>query len=266
VIYDEMGALTKRISLLRGAQRRKNAYVSANLATAYAKAGFIGDARDCLQQVSIGEQQENIVQAAYRTIKDQTESDRQITEKLDRLVKAQKNLFGKIALEELNNTDEELLQRFVGEWQLGESTIVRITLEAGKLTGAISTANSYYEHACYQVTAEYEPGLLQLDAQLDEGSLKERPTPNRVANALPGVSAGILGSLASPSLLGTAFNRPDERFKLILVPGEPDVLYGLRNYLTGRRSDRIMTIGKSEEEPQAMLNAREVQLTKRVAW
>jgi hypothetical protein len=104
--------------------------------------------------VPVGEQQESIVQAAYRTIKDQTETDRQIAEKLDRIVKAQKGLFATKALEELNETDEELLQRFIGEWQLGESTVVRITPEAGKLTSTISTENSYYEHAFYKVTAE----------------------------------------------------------------------------------------------------------------
>jgi tetratricopeptide (TPR) repeat protein len=55
VIYDEMGAVTTKISLLREAQRRKDsAYVSANLATAYAKAGFIRDARDYLEQVPVG--------------------------------------------------------------------------------------------------------------------------------------------------------------------------------------------------------------------
>jgi hypothetical protein len=96
-----------------------------------------------------------------------------------------------------------------------------------------------------------------LDAELEEASLKERPKPNLVgANALRGVSAGIGGGLTSPLLVAGAFSRPDRRFELILVPGEPGVLYGLKSYLTSRRS---------EEEPQAMLNAREVQLTKRAA-
>jgi hypothetical protein len=237
--------------LLRGAQHRKDsAYVSANLAIAYAKAGFIADARNCLEQVSVGEQQESIVQGAYRAINAQTESDRQITEKLDTLAKVQKNLFGMHALAELNTTDEELVQRFVGEWQLEESTVVQITMEAGKLSGTICTENTYYEDARYQVTTEYEPGLLQLDAQLEEGSLKERPSPKQqVVNALA---------------MLRAFNRPDDRFKLILVPGKPNILYGLRSHLTGRKSEGILTAGNSQDEPQAMLNAREVRLTKRV--
>ena len=137
---------------------KDSAYVSANLATAYAKAGFIADARHCLEQVSVAEQQESIVQAAYRTIKAQTESERQITAKLDALVKLQQHLFGTSALAELNKTDEELLQCFVGEWQMGKSTAVQITIEAGKLSGTISAENSYYEVARYQVTTEINRG------------------------------------------------------------------------------------------------------------
>jgi hypothetical protein len=208
------------------------------------------------------------VQAAYRTIKDHTERDRQITERVDRLVSALKNLFGTKALAELYKSDEELFQHFVGEWQLGESTVVQITNEAGKLSGTISTENSYYEDARYQVTAEYQPGLLQLDAQLEEASLKERPTPKRVpgqvVNALAGI--GLAGSGGGPdSSMLRAMNRPDDRFKLILVPGEPNILYGLRSHLTSRKSGGTLLTEKSEEEPQAMLNAREVQLIKRVA-
>ena len=251
VIYDEVGATTTKISLLRGAQRRKDStYVSANLATAYAKAGFLSDARDCLDHVAASDQQETIVQAAYRTIRDQTESDRQITEKLDKLVNVQRNLFQTKALAELHKTDDDLLDLFVGGWRLEESTVIRITPELGKLTATISTENSYYEHAHYKVTAVYEPGLFQLDAQLDEASLKQRATPNPIGDAV----RNALVALGS---------RPPERFKLILLPGESDVLYGLRVYLATRKSEGTLLAGaQSDEELQAMLNAAEVKLTK----
>ena len=259
VIYDEVGAVGRKISLLRNTQRRKdNAYVSANLATAYAKAGFLRNARDCLEQVSVGEQQVNIVQAAYRTIKDRSEGDRQIVTKLDSVAKLNRDLIETRALAALNETDEELLARFIGEWQLGGSTIVRISKEDGKLAGTISTENSFYEHTQYKVTAEYEPGLLQLNAQLEEASLRERLAANELLGGHPGLGLRGSNSLAASSLLQGAFNRPDERFKLMLVPGEPDVLYGLKtiSYSTSG--------GKSEEEPRAMLNATEVHLRKRV--
>ena len=251
VIYDEVGATTTKISLLRGAQRRKDStYVSANLATAYAKAGFLSDARDCLDHVAASDQQETIVQAAYRTIRDQTESDRQITAKLDKLVNVQRNLFETKALAELHKTDDDLLDLFVGGWRLEESTVIRITPELGKLTATISTENSYYEHAHYKVTAVYEPGLFQLDAQLDEASLKQRATPNPIGDAV----RNALVALGS---------RPPERFKLILLPGESDVLYGLRVYLATRKSEGTLLAGaQSDEELQAMLNAAEVKLTK----
>src|ERR1700730_14578386 len=251
VIYDEVGATTTKISLLRGAQRRKDStYVSANLATAYAKAGFLSDARDCLDHVAASDQQETIVQAAYRTIRDQTESDRQITAKLDKVVNVQRNLFETKALAELHKTDDDLLDLFVGGWRLEESTVIRITPELGKLTATISTENSYYEHAHYKVTAVYEPGLFQLDAQLDEASLKQRATPNPIGDAV----RNALVALGS---------RPPERFKLILLPGESDVLYGLRVYLATRKSEGTLLAGaQSDEELQAMLNAAEVKLTK----
>ena len=51
VIYDEIGAVTTKITLLREARSKKNAYVSANLSRTYAKAGFLADAITVLEDV-----------------------------------------------------------------------------------------------------------------------------------------------------------------------------------------------------------------------
>jgi tetratricopeptide (TPR) repeat protein len=268
VIYDEMGAVTKKVALLQRAQRRKDsAYVGANLATAYAKAGFIEDARDCLQQISVIEQQENIVQTAYRVIKNQTDNDQEIVKKLDRLAQVQRNMFGVNIQEELIRTDEELVQSFVGEWQSGDATIVIITVEAGNLTAKISTENKDYEYASYHVTTEYEPGLLQLYAQLEEASLKERPKSeiSRTPNALRGVFGAAITGLTIPSLLGgNALTRPVESFEIIVVPGEPDVLCGLECVFSGPRPTGIFGGSmKRKDEAQSMLDAKEVRLTRR---
>jgi hypothetical protein len=256
VIYDEMGAVTTKISLLREAQRRKDsAYVSANLATAYAKAGFIRDATNYLEQVPVGEQQENIVQAAYRTVSQQTESDHKISQRLHNLVNIQKGLIGTKALAQLSETDKSLLQQFVGEWQLGDTTVVRITMDDEALAAEITTENNYYEHAGYKVRAQYQPGLLELNAELDEASLKQRPTPKGVYG-LTGNALRSFAGLGGSTLLSGALSRPHARVKLILLPGERDTLYGLKA--------NALTNDGSEHEPQLLLNAEEVHLTKLV--
>jgi tetratricopeptide (TPR) repeat protein len=93
VIYDEIGAASKKISLLRGAVGRKdNSYVAANLATAYARAGFIDDARGYLLDIPADEQQEPIVRGAYRNIREQTEADEQLSNKLEQLTNLEKSI------------------------------------------------------------------------------------------------------------------------------------------------------------------------------
>jgi hypothetical protein len=246
--------------LLREAQRRKDsAYVSANLATAYAKAGFVADARDCLKGIPEDEQHEDIVQNAYRTITHQTESDAYMTKRLTGLMKLQKCLIDTEALAGLNETDEELLHKFIGEWQLDELTVVIISMEKGKLTGAICTENTYYEHAGYKVTARYEPGLLELDALLDEESLKERPEPKegyaRPTNPLGGL-AGLGGGFYPATLLTKVMNRPENHLKLILAPDKTSTLCGWR-------TTSVSATSQSTEEPQMMLGAKEVHLIRR---
>jgi hypothetical protein len=77
VIYDQIGATTKKISLLQAAVPLKdNSYVAANLAIAYAKAGFVDNASEHLQDIATSEQQEGIVRSAYKHIADQLEMRR----------------------------------------------------------------------------------------------------------------------------------------------------------------------------------------------
>jgi tetratricopeptide (TPR) repeat protein len=171
VIYDAAGASVNKISLLRRAQRRKDsAYVSANLATAYAKSGFIADARECLKHVLVGEQQEAIVQAAYRTIQTEIDFDRRICESVDSLVSLQKDLVENKAMSTIIDSDEQLASKFIGTWKLDQETVVTVVMKNGNWASEITTANTHYEHAAYEVTTVYEPGLLQLNADLDEGS------------------------------------------------------------------------------------------------
>ena len=272
VIYDQLGAVTKKISLLRSARRsgKDDAYVAANLATAYAKAGFLADARECLKDISIDDQQEGIVRTAYDTINSQNESDTKTGNKLVQLSNMENAFIHGKALNQLNETDDGLLSKFLGRWQLEESSdfavhlILVIALQGGAVAGTISTENAYYEHADYNVTTHYEPGLLVLNAQLNEASLKDRPEVHRRAvNALTagfgslGLSGpgGIGGGLATPSLMERVFNRPDAQLKLVLVPGESDSLHGIK------ATSRTATNG-DKEESQMMLNAKEVHLTR----
>jgi thioredoxin-like negative regulator of GroEL len=268
MIYDTLGAVTTKISLLRSARRsgKDNAYVAANLATAYARAGFIADARECLTYVPVRDQQEEIVRGAYDTIASQTKSDREIEGKLLRLSNIQKSLIYRKALDHLNQTDDEYLTRFLGSWLLedsdatGKSTLIEISKHGIPLTVAITTQNDYYESAAYKVTVRHEPGLLELTAQLDESTLKERrPLKEASAytrNALSAFGGAGLGGLGlgTPGLLTMGMNRPDTRLSLILVPGAPDTLDGII---------ATSAFGNEDNQHKLMLDAKEVHLSKR---
>jgi hypothetical protein len=262
VIYDESGAVSRKISLLREAQRRKDsAYVGANLATAYAKAGFIADARECLKPIPADEQQEGIVQTAHQTIKDQQENDKQIIDKLDRLIAIEKRLVQTKALNQLTESDTELQTKFVGDWQIDKGTVLEVSEKEGELVGAMTVENEYYEHASYKVTVQYEVGLLQLDAALDEASLRDRPTSQPTGLATSNLLTGF-GSLGGPyssmerSLFAKFAHRPKARIKLILVPGEPGSLHGMKMTSDSAKQD-------DDDQQKLMLNAEEVHLTKR---
>jgi len=268
VIYDAFGAVTTKISLLRSARHSgKDVYVAANLATAYARAGFIADASECLTDVSVRDQQKGIVRAAYDTIAAQTESDKKIDEKLLRLSTVQKALIHSKALNQLDKTDEELLTKFFGSWLLEypdateKTTLIEISMKAGNLAGTITTENASYEYAAYKVTVRHEPGLLELNAQLDESTLKERPAVKEgvayTSNPLsPFGSAGLGGlGLGTLSLLSTGWSRPDAQLKLILVPGGSDSLEGIM---------ATNTIASEDSQDKLMLDAREVHLTRKL--
>jgi hypothetical protein len=126
----------------------------------------------------------------------------------------------------------------------------------GKLTCELTAENEYYEHASYNVTTHYEPGLLELDAVLDEKSLRERAGAKVSSVGLFGGLSGIgFGGLAANSLLGTALNRPREGLKIVLVPGEPDTLFGLQ---------AIKPSGGLEKS-QSLLGAKELRVTRRTS-
>jgi hypothetical protein len=271
VIYDTFGAMSTKISLLRSARRsgKDDAYVAANLATAYARAGFIAEASGCLTAVSVRDQQEGIVRGAYDTIAAQTESDKKIEEKILRLLTTQKALIQGKALDQLSQTDDDLLAKFLGSWQLEDShateksTLITISKSGMRLTVEITTENAFYEYAAYKVTVRYEPGLLELNAQLDESTLKERP-PLKEASAYTsnplspfgniGLGGFGLGSLANA--LATVSSRPDARLSLILVPGES-------GFLDGTMSTSASASGGNQDE--IILNAKEVHLTRRLS-
>jgi tetratricopeptide (TPR) repeat protein len=259
VIYDEIGATGEKVSLLREAVRRKdNSYVAANLATAYARAGFIEDARGYLQDIPAGEQQEAIVRAAYRNVVDQVKADKQVSEKLEQLIKIEKDLVYDDGLSQLDQSSHELLLRFVGEWAVPNRMTLSITEDNGKLNCELTAQTEYYEHASYNITIRYEPGILEVDAALDEKSLKERRTPTRsgspAGEAMFGGLGGIGGALPTNTLLGIAFSRPSEACLFVLVPCEGESLIGLH-----ANSSRA---GLQKRE-QTLLGAKQVKLTKR---
>jgi tetratricopeptide (TPR) repeat protein len=123
VIYDEIGAASKKISLLRGAVGRKdNSYVAANLATAYARAGFIDDARGYLLDIPADEQQESIVRGAHRNIREQIEADEELSKKLEQLMNLEKSIIYDSGLHQIGEQEDELFGKLVGEWLVpGES-------------------------------------------------------------------------------------------------------------------------------------------------
>ena len=105
----------------------------------------------------------------------------------------------------------------------------------------------------------HEPGLLELNAQLDESTLKERPAEGvaYTSNPLsPFGSAGLGGlGLGTLSLLSTGWSRPDAQLKLILVPGGSDSLEGIM---------ATNTIASEDSQDKLMLDAREVHLTRKL--
>jgi hypothetical protein len=246
---------------LRGAAPLKdNSYVAANLAIAYAKAGFIQDARENVQNVAVNEQQEDIVRAAYRNISDQLEHEKDIIGKLERLIELEKHIVYDAGLAQLNVSQDELLRRFVGEWEGPSNTLLSIDEENNELRCKLRVENEYYEHASYKIKTRYEPGILQLDATLDETTLKERATASR-ATARAGLGAfggigGIGNALTTSTLLSSAFNLPSEVCLFVLVPGEGGSLVGV--LATGSRS----ALGEKEK---TLLNAKQVNLNRSVA-
>jgi hypothetical protein len=157
------------------------------------------------------------VQGAYRTIREQDETNDGITQKLERLVKTQRVLIEKTALTQVGKTDDELLQTFVGDWQLDDGSVLKLWIENSKLTSSITTQSKDYESVTYKIVTRYQPGLLELDATLDELNLKLRAEPE-VAPA--GIGGGLLGGFGSMvgnalSLLGSMTTRPSSRMMLL---------------------------------------------------
>jgi hypothetical protein len=250
VIYDEVGAVPTKIDLLREARHRNDAYVSANLARAYAKAGFLADAREALKDVPAHGQQEGIVQAAYRDIEEERQVDDDLVEKLERLIKKQRRLIEKNALSQVNETDDGLLQKFVGGWQLEVGSVLKLWTERGEVLSTIVVSDNYYEYAMYKISTRYQPGLLEVNATLDETSLKPRAEPN----AVTGIGAGSLGAFGSTTVNALSLlsrTRSYARVKLLLIPGEDASLRGFK------------TTSEAEKHAEAMLNAQEVHLIRR---
>lgn len=257
LIYDHLGATTKKIALLRDAIGLKdNSYVAANLAIAYAKAGFIDDARKSLQDITANEQQEGIVRTAYRNISDQLETEKEINQKLERLIELAKVLVYEGGLIQLHESQNEMQSRFLGGWQAPSGMVLSITEDKGQLKCALKVENEHYEHAVYNLTSQYEPGILELDAALDEKSLKLRPAALRGAGLAFGSLGGIGNALIGGGLLGSALNRPGDVCYFVLVPGEGGTLVGL--LATTSRPGLV-------EREKALLNAKQVRLTRRAA-
>jgi hypothetical protein len=156
---------------------------------------------------------------------------------------------------QLDHSETELRVRFLGEWEIPGGMVLSIKENDGELSYALTAANDHYEHASYSITPRYEPGMLELDATLDEKSLKERPT-SRGSTVL--VGGGMFGSLggtlaSTSSLLGMAFSRPSEACVLVLLPGANGELVGL--LATGSRTGLL-------KKDQTLLSAKEVRLKK----
>jgi hypothetical protein len=62
--------------------------------------------------------------------------------------------------------------------------------------------------------------------------------------------------LAANSLIGTALNRPREGLKIVLIPGEPDTLFGLQ---------AIKPSGGLEKSQQSLLGAKELRVMRRAS-
>jgi len=74
----------------------------------------------------------------------------------------------------LERTNKELLNGFLGEWDLEEGRVLKISKSGAELSDEMTLENKYYEYGKYKIEARYQAGLLELDARLDEISLKPR--------------------------------------------------------------------------------------------
>ena len=129
--------------------------------------------------------------------------------------------------------------------------MLKISKSGAELSGEMTLENKYYEYGKYKIEARYQVGLLELDARLDEPSLKLRAEVSDTAGKgiLGGFGfghgAGGLGSVYRPSVLGLMLNRPEERIILVLVPGEP-IICGI--------SAATATAKDGAKESRVMLN------------
>lgn len=250
IIYANIEAEGSRIALLYNAQKRKDStYVSANLARAYAEAGFIDLAKEALTHIKSWDSEQQIVRQAYRSIENRLSQDKSAIEKLEQAVAIQREIFNAGALKQLSVSPKQLQESFVGSWRIqGEETYLHLEKSGEGLKAQIQVATKDVEKANYKdLKVNYEFGLLQITGALDESSIIEKPTDGI------GESKGLLGRrMMARSLL--FFDRPPSGLKLILIPIEEGLLSGVKMEVS--ESDL-----KSDSIKQ-MLDSKKVELTK----
>ncbi|MDG1286574.1 MAG: hypothetical protein P8P30_03305 [Rickettsiales bacterium] len=239
-IYDSLDANGEQVALLYGAHNKKDSsYVSANLAKAYADAGFIEKAKKCLEHLTKEQQRETIVIGAYEKIESVEKNNEAVNEKLAEAISLQRNLMNEALASAASLPQDLASSDFSGSWGIGGETSSLVIPNKDILEITLHTSNQDFKKAKYSTESTYQDGILEIQASLDMNSLTQSGE----------VSTRGLGLLSSPLLFST--NRPPDHVNFLLFMNKNGMLKGLR-----------WTVDTNKSDIQNMLNAETVYLTK----
>lgn len=215
-IFDNLDADSKKVSLLQGAQNKKDStYVSANLAKAYAGAGFLDKARDCLEHLTKEQQREPIVISAYEKIESVEKENEEINSKLLEASKHQRRLVDEILMSDnIIISSNDALKELIGFWKVDDKTLMSISYKEETLEVGIKTSNQDYSSAHYKTEASFQNGILEIQATLNIDSLVQTNDNSNTGKGLGILSRSLLFPISpSKQLNFLLFKTKDNRLK-----------------------------------------------------